>query len=88
MVFQRQGCGLYASFETGLTVRRSGICILKYKKMRKVFYLILTGIAIGILLAPGKGSETWEKITDYLDDLKSKTKDTINDLVGRRQEDG
>jgi hypothetical protein len=53
-----------------------------FKKMRKVFYLILTGIAISILLAPGKGSNTWQKITDCLDDLKSKTKDTINDLVG------
>jgi gas vesicle protein len=50
--------------------------------MRKVFYLILTGLALGILLAPGKGSDTWQKITDCLDDLKSKTKDTINDLIG------
>ena len=43
---------------------------------------MLTGIAIGILLAPGKGSDTWQKITDCLNDLKSKTKDSINDLVG------
>ena len=50
--------------------------------MRKVFYLILTGIAVGILLAPGKGSDTWQRITDCLNNLKSKTKDTINDLVG------
>ncbi|HEY2350452.1 MAG TPA: YtxH domain-containing protein [Puia sp.] len=49
--------------------------------MRKVFYLILTGIAMGILLAPGKGSETWQKITDCLDDLKTKAKDSFNDLV-------
>jgi hypothetical protein len=50
--------------------------------MKKVFYLILTGIAIGILLAPGKGSRTWEKITDCLDDLKTRTKDTMNNLFG------
>ena len=50
--------------------------------MRKVFYIILTGIAIGILMAPGKGSDTWRKITDCLDDLKSKIKGTISDLVG------
>ena len=50
--------------------------------MRKVFYLILTGIAIGILLAPGKGSETWQKITDCLDDFKTKAQNTMNDLVG------
>jgi hypothetical protein len=55
-------------------------CVLK--KMRKVFYLILTGLALGILLAPGKGSDTWQKIADCLDDLKTKTKDAINDLVG------
>jgi hypothetical protein len=50
--------------------------------MRRVFYLILTGIAIGILLAPGRGSDTWQKITDCLDDLKSKTKKAFSDLVG------
>ena len=49
--------------------------------MRKVFYLILTGIALGVLLAPGRGSDTWQKIADYLDNMKSKTKATINDLV-------
>jgi len=53
------------------------------KKMRKVFYLILTGIAFGILVAPGRGSETWRKIADFLDDLKTRTRDTINDLTGR-----
>jgi hypothetical protein len=52
------------------------------KKMRKVFYLILTSIAFGILIVPGKGSETWQKISGFLDDLKSKTKDTIYDLIG------
>ena len=50
--------------------------------MRKVFYLILTGIAFGILVAPGRGSETWQKIADFLDDLKTRTRDTINDLTG------
>ena len=49
--------------------------------MRKVFYLILTGIALGVLLAPGRGSDTWQKIADCLDNFKSKTKSTINDLM-------
>jgi hypothetical protein len=53
-----------------------------FKKMRKVFYLILTGIAFGILIVPGKGSETWQKISDIVEDLKSKTKNTIYDLIG------
>jgi gas vesicle protein len=49
--------------------------------MKKAFYLVLAGIAIGIFLAPGKGSETWKKITDSLDDLKDKAVDSVNDLV-------
>jgi len=49
--------------------------------MKKVFYLLLTGVAIGMLIAPGKGSDTWQKITEYLDDLGSKVKNTVNDLV-------
>jgi hypothetical protein len=28
------------------------------KKMRKVFYLMLTGIAFGILIVPSRGSDT------------------------------
>lgn len=50
--------------------------------MRKVLYLILTGIAIVILLAPGKGSYSWQKISDCLDDVKNKTKDTLNNWMG------
>ena len=71
---------MYDSSEIVLVIGRSGICIYIYKRMRKVFYLILTGIAIGVLLAPGKGSATWEKMADYLDILKNKAKNTFNDL--------
>jgi hypothetical protein len=49
--------------------------------MKKVFYLILTGIAMVILLAPGRGSETWQKITDCMNDLKAKAKNGFGDLV-------
>jgi len=57
--------------------------------MKKVFYLILTGIAMGILLAPGRGSETWQKITDCLNDWKAKAKNSFGDLVetGKRMTD-
>ena len=48
--------------------------------MKKAFWLIMAGIGIGILLAPRKGSETWEKIVDGIDDWKSKAMDTIDDL--------
>jgi len=34
----------------------------------------LTGIVIGILIAPAKGSETRQKISDSADNLKSKFK--------------
>jgi len=53
----------------------------KEKDMNKSLMLIITGVAIGILVAPRKGSETWKKITDGLDDLKDKAKDSIDDLI-------
>jgi gas vesicle protein len=49
--------------------------------MKKAFWLIMAGVAIGILIAPDKGSETWKKITDKLDDLKDNAKNSIDDLV-------
>jgi gas vesicle protein len=48
--------------------------------MKKTFLLIMAGVAIGILIAPGKGSETWKKITDSLDDLKEKARKNMDDL--------
>jgi gas vesicle protein len=48
--------------------------------MKKTFLFIMAGIAIGILIAPGKGSETWKKITDSLDDLKEKARKNMDDL--------
>ena len=49
--------------------------------MKKVFYLILAGVAIGILVAPDKGSETWRKIKDRFDDWKDGATDKVNDIV-------
>ena len=51
------------------------------KDMKKAFWLIMTGVAIGILIAPDKGSETWKKITDSLDDLKDKAGKSMDDLI-------
>ncbi len=53
------------------------------KKMKKALYLILAGVAIGILIAPDKGSETWKKIKDGFDDLKDQAMDHINDVVDK-----
>ncbi len=49
--------------------------------MKKALYLILAGVAIGILVAPAKGSETWKKLMDGLDDMKDKAKDSADDLA-------
>ncbi len=51
--------------------------------MKKAFWLIMVGIAIGILVAPDRGSETRKKITDNLDDLKDKARSRMDDLVDR-----
>ena len=51
--------------------------------MKKALYLILAGIAIGILVAPAKGSETWQKIKDSLDDLKDDAVNHVNDIVDK-----
>jgi gas vesicle protein len=49
--------------------------------MKKALWLILAGVAIGVLIAPDKGSETMKKIKDNLDDLKDKAKESFDDMV-------
>jgi gas vesicle protein len=49
--------------------------------MKKALWLILAGVAIGILIAPDKGSETVKKIKDSLDDLRDKAMDSFDDMV-------
>ena len=51
--------------------------------MKKALYLILAGVAIGILVAPGKGSETWRKLKDGFDDWKEGAIDQINEMVSQ-----
>jgi gas vesicle protein len=51
--------------------------------MKKAICLILAGLAIGILVAPDKGSETWRKIKDGFDDWKEGAMDQFNDLVSQ-----
>ena len=50
------------------------------KYMKRAFWLVMAGVAIGILVAPDKGSETWKKITDSLDDLKDQARQGMDDL--------
>src|SRR4249920_2867201 len=40
--------------------------------VQKMMIAALTGVAIGILIAPAKGSETRQKISDSAENLKSK----------------
>jgi gas vesicle protein len=54
--------------------------------MKKALYLILAGVAIGIFLAPDKGSETWRKVKNGFDDLKEGAMDQINELVSQGKE--
>ena len=51
--------------------------------MKKVIYLILAGVGIGILVAPGKGSETWQKLKEGFNDWKDGAMDQINDMVSQ-----
>jgi hypothetical protein len=44
---------------------------------------VAVGVAVGIILAPDKGSETWKKLVDGLDDIKDKAKDEMNTLMDK-----
>jgi len=48
--------------------------------MNRFLMTLLAGVAIGLLIAPAKGSETWKKLTNGLDDYKDKVSDEANDL--------
>ena len=54
--------------------------------MKKALYLILAGVAIGILVAPRKGSETWEKLVDEINDWKNEAMDKVDDLKSKGDE--
>ena len=51
--------------------------------MNKTFLTLLVGIGIGILVAPAKGSETWRKLVDGLDEYKDKLSNEGADLVDK-----
>ena len=51
--------------------------------MKGLLFVLLAGVAVGMLLAPDKGSESWKKLADSLDDVKKKTMDEIDGLVSK-----
>jgi gas vesicle protein len=54
--------------------------------MNRTFITLIVGIGLGFLLAPAKGSETWKRVKDSLNDFKDDATDKAKDLVdqGRR----
>jgi gas vesicle protein len=48
--------------------------------MNRFLTTLLAGVAIGILIAPAKGSETWKRFTKGLDEYKDKVSDEANDI--------
>lgn len=48
--------------------------------MNKIFASIVAGIAIGLLIAPAKGSETWKRIVDGVDDYLGNANDKAEDV--------
>jgi len=48
--------------------------------MKNVFYALLAGVAVGMLIAPDKGSVTRKKLFGKFDDLSEDLQDRTNDL--------
>jgi gas vesicle protein len=49
--------------------------------MNKFLLTLAAGIAIGIVVAPDKGSKTRKKIRDGIDEYKDKATDMANDII-------
>jgi gas vesicle protein len=52
----------------------------------KILAAIATGIAIGILIAPAKGTETRRKISDKVDDASDYLKDVVEKFRNQANE--
>jgi gas vesicle protein len=48
--------------------------------MNKILASLIAGIAIGLLIAPAKGSETWKRIVDDVDDYLGNATDKAEDV--------
>jgi len=54
--------------------------------MNKILVSLLAGIAIGILIAPDKGSETWKRIRERAMDYKDELEDDSDGVVKTAKE--
>lgn len=51
--------------------------------MKKILLVLLAGVAIGMLLAPEKGTETWKKLAEGLDDIKDNAIKDMNNIMDK-----
>jgi hypothetical protein len=49
--------------------------------MNRFLMTLGAGVAIGLLIAPSKGSETWRKLVNGLKDYKDKVTDEADDVL-------
>ncbi len=54
--------------------------------MNKILWTLLSGIGIGKLIAPAKGSETWQKMVDCVDEYKDKLADEAGRILKKGKE--
>jgi hypothetical protein len=71
--------GLFMHFPRGTLIE----IVIKSIIMNKTFLTLLVGIGIGILIAPAKGSETWKKLVDGIDEYKDKLSNEGADLADK-----
>jgi hypothetical protein len=71
--------GLFMHFPRGTLIE----ILIESIIMNKTFLTLLVGIGIGILIAPAKGSETWKKLVDGIDEYKDKLSDEGADLADK-----
>jgi hypothetical protein len=51
--------------------------------MKKIFLLLLAGVAVGMLLSSEKGAESRKKLVKGLGDIKDKAMDEVNNLMDK-----
>jgi hypothetical protein len=62
-----------------------GLILLKFKFIftQRMLTFVLIGIAIGVLIAPDKGSLTRSRLSDMLSDFSEDVKDQADNLLGK-----
>jgi gas vesicle protein len=65
---------LNSAFWQGFGIYNAGFEHLKpsYMSLQRLFTATLSGIVIGILIAPAKGTDTRKKLSDSVDNIKDK----------------